>query len=385
MNSKALDLSKELIAINSVTPSDNGALDIVARELKEIGFVCHRFNFDGIENLYAQLGENSPNFCFAGHTDVVPTGDLTLWHTDPFEPIEKDGILYGRGAADMKTAIAAFIAAIGEFIELNAKYGSISLLITGDEEGAAIDGTKRLLPEIAKMGVKIDHCIVGEPTCPKVLGDMIKNGRRGSINTKIISIGKQGHVAYPEKSKNPIPALIEFLNIMENHIFDEGAEGFQPTNLEIVTIDVGNKASNVIPQSAEARFNIRFNTNHSGASLKYFIEKTAKEVSDRHGNELVLDIAISGEPFFTKPCKFTEIIQNAAQKITGIRPELSTTGGTSDARFIKDYCPVCEFGIVGATLHQINENVLIDDIFKLKDIYKEILIHYFEEFGQENG
>lgn len=384
MCAKVIDLSKELIAINSVTPDDNGAIALVMRELESLGFKCHRYNFDGIENLFARLGEIGPNLCFAGHTDVVPTGDLALWKTEPFTPTEIDGNLYGRGAADMKTAIAAFIEAIREYIADGFEGGSISLMITGDEEGTAINGTKRLLPEIAEKGIKIDHCIVGEPTCPKVLGDMIKNGRRGSINTKAVSVGKQGHVAYPEKSKNPIPALIEFLHVLETHVFDEGAEGFQPTNLEIVTIDVGNKASNVTPQSAEARFNIRFNTNHSGESLKRFIEETAAHISKKHGNEIVLEIAISGEPFFTKPCKFTEIIQNAAEKITQIRPELSTTGGTSDARFIKDYCPVCEFGIVGATLHQINENVLIDDIIKLKDIYKEILVHYFEEFGQSN-
>ncbi len=384
MNAKVIDLSKELIAINSVTPADNGAIALVMRELEDLGFTCNAFNFDGIENLYAQLGDGGPNFCFAGHTDVVPTGDLARWNSDPFIATEKDGRLYGRGAADMKTAIAAFIVAIREFLEAKPNFGTISLLITGDEEGAAINGTRRLLPHIAQMGVKIDHCIVGEPTCPQVLGDMIKNGRRGSINTKVISIGEQGHVAYPDKAKNPIPALVEFLHVLENHKFDDGAEGFQPTNLEIVTIDVGNSASNVIPNSAEARFNIRFNTNHSGESLKTFIEQTAQNIAQKHNNEIKTEIAISGEPFFTKPCKFTEIIQNAAQKVTGIRPELSTTGGTSDARFIKDYCPVCEFGIVGATLHQINENVLIDDIMKLKDIYKEILIHYFEEFGHEN-
>ncbi len=382
MGTNIIKLCKELIAIPSVTPNDEGAIEFVANELKSIGFTCHFFDFDGIKNLYAQLGTKSPNFCFAGHTDVVPTGDLNLWNSNPFEAFEKDNNLYGRGAADMKTAIIAFIEAVREYLRLNpTNIGSISFLITGDEEGAAINGTKRILPVLSEMGLKIDHCIVGEPTCPKTLGDMIKNGRRGSINTIVTSIGKQGHVAYPEKAKNPIPALIEFLQTLQNHVFDNGADGFQPTNLEIVTIDVGNKASNVIPAKAEARFNIRFNTNHTGESLKQFIETKAQEIAKIHGNEIETDIAISGEPFFTKPSKFTEIIQNAAQKVTGIRPELSTSGGTSDARFIKDYCPVCEFGIVGATLHQINEHVLIEDIIKLKDIYHEILIHYFEEFG----
>ncbi|MBN8649633.1 MAG: succinyl-diaminopimelate desuccinylase, partial [Caulobacterales bacterium] len=248
------------------------------------------------------------------------------------------------------------------------------------EEGIAINGTKKLIAAIDNAGEKIDHCIVGEPTCPNILGDMIKNGRRGSINCKINSIGKQGHVAYPDKAINPIPALLEILYRLQNHKLDDGAPGFQPSNLEIVTIDVGNNASNVIPQSASARFNIRFNTNHSGKSLENWIIATCKEVQKLYNAKLELDIVISGEPFFTKPCDFTQLVQDATFEVTNIVPELSTTGGTSDARFIKNYCAVIEFGIVGATLHQINENVKIEDIYNLTKIYENILQKYFKIF-----
>lgn len=373
-----LEFTKELVNIPSVTPIDAGALDLLQSKLQAIGFICQRFKFDDVDNLYARIGTNHPHICFAGHTDVVPSGDVNQWESPPFEAIEKNGNLYGRGTADMKSAIAAFVVACQNYLANNSLKGSISFLITGDEEGIAINGTKKLIAKIDEMGEKIDHCIVGEPTCPNILGDMIKNGRRGSINCKITSIGKQGHVAYPNKANNPIPALIEFLNIIQNHKLDIGAQGFQPSNLEIVTIDVGNNASNVIPQSASARFNIRFNTNHTGASLEKWIIETRDEVQKNHTSQLNLDIAISGEPFFTQPCEFTQLVQDASFEVTNIIPELSTTGGTSDARFIKNYCAVIEFGIVGATLHQINENVKIEDINKLKNIYENILNKYFK-------
>lgn len=374
-----LILTQELIKKPSVTPIDAGAMDLLSEALAEIGFKVARYVFDDIENLYARFGNNAPNFCFAGHTDVVPTGDLSKWRFPPFSPTVVDGTLFGRGAADMKSAIAAFVCAAQQYIAENGSpKGSISLLITGDEEGVAINGTVKLLAAIEAMGEKIDHCIVGEPTCRETLGDMIKNGRRGSINCTVTSIGKQGHVGYPNLAKNPIPALITFLNQVQNHVLDEGAAGFQPSNLEIVTIDVGNPATNVIPQSAVAKLNIRFNTNHSGESLSVWLKSAAHDVSESFDVELVLDIAISGEPFFTAPSAFTNIIQSATQRLTGILPELSTTGGTSDARFIKNHCPVCEFGIIGATLHQIDENVEISDIYKLTEIYKEILAQYFE-------
>lgn len=376
-----LFLTQELIKKPSITPIDAGALDLLQDVLDNLGFKTKRYVFEDVDNLYARLGDKAPNFCFAGHTDVVPTGDHNKWSVDPFAAIVKDGVLTGRGAADMKSAIAAFVCAAQKYItEYGAPDGSISLLITGDEEGVATNGTVKLLQAITQEGEKLNHCIVGEPTCPDVLGDMIKNGRRGSINCKVIVNGMQGHVAYPHKAINPIPALVNFLHKVQNHVLDNGADGFQPSNLEIVTIDVGNPASNVIPQSASAALNIRFNTNHTGESLKFWLENIAKDIGQGFKGEIDLQIAISGEPFFTSPSAFTEIIQTAAQKITGILPELSTTGGTSDARFIKNYCPVCEFGIVGATLHKIDENVKVEDIYKLSEIYHEILLQYFKTY-----
>lgn len=374
-----LILTQELIKKPSVTPIDAGAMDLLAAALGEIGFNITRYVFDDVENLYARIGNCAPNFCFAGHTDVVPTGDLSKWRYPPFSATVADGTLFGRGAADMKSAIAAFVCAAQQYLsEQGRPEGSISLLITGDEEGVAINGTVKLLAAIEAAGEKIDHCIVGEPTCREALGDMIKNGRRGSINCTVTSIGKQGHVAYPVLAKNPIPALVAFLHQVQHHVLDQGADGFQSSNLEVVTIDVGNPATNVIPQSAVAKLNIRFNTNHSGDSLSAWLHGVASEISKALDGELVLDIAVSGEPFFTAPSAFTNIIQSATERLTGILPELSTTGGTSDARFIKSHCPVCEFGIVGATLHQIDENVEIADIYKLTEIYKEILAQYFD-------
>lgn len=377
----SIALTQELIRKKSITPLDDGALDLLQSALVQIGFRCKRYKFDDVDNLYARYGDAAPNFCFAGHTDVVPTGDEAAWSVPPFEAAIKNGILIGRGAADMKGAIAAFTCAAQKFINNNSFNGSISFLITGDEEGVAINGTKKLLVAITEDGEKIDHCIVGEPTCPNQLGDMIKNGRRGSLNCHVISNGLQGHVGYPDRALNPIPALVRFLDIIANHKLDNGAPGFQPSNLEIVTIDVGNKASNVIPQSASARFNIRFNTNYSGQSLSEWLESVRAEVTKNFRGELKLDIVISGEPFFTKPCEFTQIIQDAAQKITGLVPELSTTGGTSDARFIKNYCPVCEFGLVGATIHKIDEQTKTEDITSLANIYYEVLASYFQTFG----
>jgi succinyl-diaminopimelate desuccinylase len=373
-----LELTQDLIKLPSITPIDAGAMDFLSAVLIEIGFKVRRYNFEGIENLYARLGTRAPNFCFAGHTDVVPTGDISKWHFDPFSATIDDKKLFGRGAADMKSAIAAFACAAQKYISQNGEPdGSISLLITGDEEGIAINGTVKLLAAIEAEGEKIDHCIVGEPTCREVLGDMIKNGRRGSINCTITSHGKQGHVAYPDLAQNPIPPLVSFLHKVQSQNLDDGADGFQPSNLEIVTIDVGNSASNVIPQSANAKLNIRFNTNHSGETLSNWLRSIAEEAGAKSGGELQLDIKVSGEPFFTEPSTFTKIIQNATHGLTGILPVLSTTGGTSDARFIKSHCPVCEFGIVGATLHQIDENVEVEDIYKLTEIYKAILLDYF--------
>jgi succinyl-diaminopimelate desuccinylase len=373
-----ITLACDLIRKPSVTPADLGALDVVQGALEALGFGVTRYPFEDVDNLYARLGDAAPNFCFAGHTDVVPTGDVRQWSVDPFEAALKDGVLIGRGAADMKGGIAAFIAATARYLETNGPpKGSISFLITGDEEGIAINGTKKLLAAITAEGQKLDHCLVGEPTNPDAMGDMLKNGRRGSLNCKVTVTGIQGHVAYPHKAANPVRALIGFLDTIQSHELDTGTEGFQPSNLEVVTIDVGNPASNVIPDTATARFNIRFNTAHSGASLTAWLRDEAAKANAGFKGKIDLDIMVSGEAFFTQPGVLTDVVQNACEAVTGRRPELSTTGGTSDARFIKDFCPVCEFGLVGATMHQVNERVDIADIETLTQIYERVLVDYF--------
>ncbi|GBF58233.1 succinyl-diaminopimelate desuccinylase [Candidatus Phycosocius bacilliformis] len=373
-----IHLACDLIRKPSVTPADLGALDVVQAGLEAMGFWVRRYQFEDIDNLYARYGDQRPNFCFAGHTDVVPTGDLAQWQVDPFEAALKDGFLIGRGAADMKGGIAAFLAAVGRFLAKNPKpAGSISLLITGDEEGIALNGTKRLLQAITEEGEILDHCLVGEPTNPDAMGDMIKNGRRGSLNCTITVTGVQGHVAYPHKAANPVRVLIDMLHRLQTHPLDQGAPGFQPSNLEVVTVDVGNPASNIIPEKATARFNIRFNTAHSGASLTEWLQAEAATAQDGFAGRVDLAIMVSGEAFFTPPGLLTDLIQDACAQVTGRRPELSTTGGTSDARFIKDYCPVCEFGLVGATMHQINERVATADIETLTQIYETVLQGYF--------
>lgn len=373
-----LELACALIRKPSVTPADVGALDIVEGALRSLGFWVKRYPFEDVDNLYARLGDAAPNFCFAGHTDVVPTGDVTKWSVDPFEAALKDGVLIGRGAADMKSGIAAFIAATARYLTVNGPpKGSISFLITGDEEGVAINGTKKLLEAISQEGQRLDHCLVGEPTNPDALGDMLKNGRRGSLNCTVTVTGIQGHVAYPHKAANPVRALVRFLNKVQSRELDDGAQGFQPSNLEIVTIDVGNPASNVIPETATARLNIRFNTAHSGASLSQWLLAEAAAAQESFKGNIALDIRVSGEAFFTQPGLLTDVVQGACEAITGRRPELSTTGGTSDARFIKDYCPVCEFGLVGATMHQIDERVNVADIETLTQIYDRVLQDYF--------
>jgi succinyl-diaminopimelate desuccinylase len=373
-----IDLACDLIRKPSVTPADLGALDIVQQSLESLGFHVKRYQFEDIDNLYARLGVAAPNFCFAGHTDVVPTGDIAKWSVDPFEAALKDGVLIGRGAADMKGGIAAFIAATARYLAANGPpKGSISFLITGDEEGIAINGTKKLLAAITAEGEVLDHCLVGEPTNPDAMGDMLKNGRRGSLNCKVTVTGIQGHVAYPHKAANPVRAMIRFLDAIQNHILDEGAQGFQPSNLEVVTIDVGNPTSNVIPETATARFNIRFNTAHTGASLSDWLLAEAAKANEGFAGKIALDIMVSGEAFFTQPGILTDVVQNACEAVTGRRPELSTTGGTSDARFIKDFCPVCEFGLVGATMHQIDERVDVADIETLTQIYERVLGDYF--------
>jgi succinyl-diaminopimelate desuccinylase len=369
----------DLIRIPSVTPADLGALDLLQRALEGLGFVCKRYVFEDVDNLYARLGSATPNLCFAGHTDVVPTGDTSRWTTDPFAGVVEDGLLKGRGAADMKGGIAAWVSAVSAYLKAHGPPpGSLSFLITGDEEGVAINGTKKLLAAIASEGEVLDHCLVGEPTNPLTMGTMIKNGRRGSLNCTLTVTGVQGHVAYPHLAANPVRPLIAVLNRLIDHELDDGAPGFQPSNLEVVTVDVGNNASNVIPEVASARFNIRFNTAHTGASLSHWIESIVADVAAANPLcTITPSIMVSGEAFFTPPSSFTDLIQRAVRDTTGTDPELSTTGGTSDARFIKDYCPVVEFGLVGATMHKVDEHVAVADVLTLAKIYERVIEGYF--------
>jgi succinyl-diaminopimelate desuccinylase len=368
----------ELIQCPSVTPKDAGALDLLQAELETLGFSCTRYPFEEVDNLYARLGSNAPNFCYAGHTDVVPVGAVMDWRHNPFGGEIEDGKLWGRGAADMKGGIASFVAAVAE-LRADDWFpdGSISLLITGDEEGPALNGTKKVLEAITEAGEKIDHCLVGEPTNPNTLGEMIKIGRRGSLNGVITANGTQGHVAYPDLAGNPVPALLRVLTALSSKKLDDGNDNFQPSNLEITSIDVNNPAHNVIPQSASAKFNIRFNTEHNGEDLVRWIEREIAGVERDFDGEIEADLKLPGLPFLTTPCRFTDLIVNAVKEVTGRTPELSTSGGTSDARFITHYAPVVEFGLIGATIHKVNEHTRITDINMLTQIYKHLLKAYF--------
>jgi succinyl-diaminopimelate desuccinylase len=370
--------AQALIRSPSVTPRDAGALDTLQRALEALGFMVKRYPFGEVDNLYARLGDQRPNLCFAGHTDVVPEGDMSAWSVDPFAAEIEDGILIGRGASDMKGAIAAFVAATARQLGVSGPPpGSLSFLITGDEEGPAVDGTKRLLEAITAEGEVIDHCIVGEPTNPLAMGEMIKNGRRGSLNAWITVKGTQGHVAYPHRAANPIRPLIAFLDVVQSRVLDDGAPGFQPSNLEVTTIDVGNPTTNLIPAEAKARLNIRFNTAHSGQSLSDWLTQEAKRAGEGFGGTVSIDVKVSGEAFFTAPGAFTSLIQSASESVTGRVPELSTTGGTSDARFIRNYCEAVEFGLVGETMHQVDERVTVADIETLTQIYERVIAGYF--------
>ncbi|MBL8548632.1 MAG: succinyl-diaminopimelate desuccinylase [Hyphomonadaceae bacterium] len=376
-----ISLAQALIRRPSVTPIDAGALDVLGEALADLGFTIRRFHFGEVDNLYARLGERSdgaPNFCFAGHTDVAPVGDAAAWSVDPFGGDIKDDRLWGRGAADMKAAIAAMVAGVDMHLSVvGAPRGAISFLITGDEEGPAVNGTVKLLPAIAEAGEILDHCLVGEPTSVALVADTIKNGRRGSLNARIEARGVQGHVAYPDEAHNPMPALLDLAQTLRARKLDDGAPGFQPSNLEVTSIDVGNPAHNVIPASATARLNIRFNTAHQGADLRTWIETEAARVAERTGVAIAPHIAVTGEAFFTPPSSFTELVASAAEEVTGRTAKLSTAGGTSDARFIKDYCPVAELGLQNATAHKVDENVLVEDVRTLARIYATILTRYF--------
>jgi len=379
-----LQLAKELIKFPTVTPIDAGIMKFLEKKLKTLGFKTKILEFKEknskpVKNLYARLGNQGPNFCYAGHLDVVPAGNLKDWTVNPFKPSVKKGHLIGRGANDMKSSIAAFVSAVSNFVGNKRKFnGSISLLITGDEEGVAINGTKKVVDYLKKKKEKIDFCLVGEPTNPNKLGEMIKIGRRGSMNGRLSIIGVQGHVAYPQRANNPSTALVQILNELKKIKFDNGTKDFQPTNLEITKINIDNSADNVIPGLANAKFNIRFNNKHTSSSIKKKIDKIVKKISNKNKSKYKIDYSVSGEAFLTKPNNTTFMIRDIIKKITKIKPQLSTTGGTSDARFIRKIAPCLEFGLVGKTMHKVDEAVSLTDLKKLTLIYSNILQNYFK-------
>jgi succinyl-diaminopimelate desuccinylase len=377
-----LEIAVELIRCPSVTPKDEGALAVLEKWLTPLGFRCERMRFSDedtpdIDNLYARLGTGAPHFCFAGHTDVVPVGDIASWSVDPFAGEVKAGKLFGRGAADMKGAIASFVAAAARLAREGAFKGSISLLITGDEEGPGINGTKKVLAALKARGERIDHCLVGEPTCVRTLGDMVKIGRRGSINGWLSVRGTQGHVAYPHLADNPVPRLLEMLRRLDAHVLDTGNENFQPSNFEITSVDVGNETTNLIPGAARAMMNIRFNDEHTGAALEAWMRGVFDQVVQEMGGAYEFRTQVSGESFITRPGAFSAMVAKAVKDVTGIEPELSTSGGTSDARFIRAHAPVVEFGLANETMHKVDEHVPAGDLAKLADIYEAILSAYF--------
>jgi succinyl-diaminopimelate desuccinylase len=382
-------LARELIARPSVTPRDEGALDVLEGALARLGFNCHRLPFGAgatgrdarVDNLYARIGSGAPHFCFAGHTDVVPPGDRAKWSLDPFAGTVKGGYLWGRGAADMKGAIAAFVAAAAEFLAGNRSGfgGSISLLITGDEEGDAVNGTKPVLEWLAARGERIDACLVGEPTNPERLGQMIKIGRRGSMTGFLSVRGVQGHVAYPHLADNAAHRVLSLLDAVVREPLDAGSAHFQPSSLQVTTIDIGNPATNVVPAAAKAAFNIRFNDLHSSASIEAWLRKRfdAAIAASGPGGAYDLEIRISGESFLTAPGPLSALVADCVAAETGRRAELSTTGGTSDARFIRRLCPVVEFGGVGQTMHKVDERMAVADIEGLQRVYRRMLDRVF--------
>ena len=378
----AVALARELIRCPSVTPADAGALDVLRRALEPLGFSCRRLRFEEpgskpVDNLYARRGAAAPNFCFAGHVDVVPAGDRGAWSRDPFAAEIVDGVLFGRGAADMKGALAAFVAAVDEFLAANsAPCGSISLLITGDEEGPAVNGTRKVLDWMALRGETADVCLVGEPTSVEAVGDTVKIGRRGSLSCTVIVEGAPGHVAYPHLADNPAARLVRMLAAALETRFDDGTAHFQPTALAITSIDIGNPATNVIPARARAAFNIRFNDRHSGAGLIARL----REIFDSAGGDgarYALESRLSGEAFLTPPGALSDLVGDAAEAACGRRPALGTGGGTSDARFLKDMCPTVELGLVGRTMHKVDECVAVDDLRRLTAVYRAVLQRYF--------
>ncbi|MBL71471.1 MAG: succinyl-diaminopimelate desuccinylase [Rhodobiaceae bacterium] len=376
-----VELAAQLIRCPSVTPAEAGALDLLQEVLQELGFVCARLPFqedgtEAVDNLYARRGSDGPHICFAGHTDVVPVGNTDDWQTDPFAGDIREQALWGRGAADMKGAIAAFVAAVAAHQQAQGDVnGSISFLITGDEEGPSINGTRKMLGWLQEQGEIIDDCLVGEPTNPDVLGDMIKIGRRGSVNGVVTVNGTQGHVAYPHLADNPVPQLVTLMAHLVASPLDDGSEHFQPSNLEITSVDVGNGATNVIPAQAVGRFNIRYNDHWDKDKISSWIEARLDEAAGEAG--YALELSHTGDCFLTEPGPFVETLSTAIEEVTGRAPILSTSGGTSDARFIKDITRVVEFGLVGKTMHKVDEHVPVDDIRQLAKIYEKLLAGYF--------
>ena len=379
-----LKLAKELIKFPSITPTDAGVIKFLERKLKKLGFKTKVLefkekNFKPVKNLYARLGSKGPNFCYAGHLDVVPPGNIKDWTINPFKPSIKKGYLIGRGANDMKSSIAAFVTAVSIFLNNNKKFnGSVSLLITGDEEGDAVNGTKKVVEYLKKRREKINFCLVGEPTNPNKLGEMIKIGRRGSLTGKLKIFGQQGHVAYPQRANNPSTTIVKILKELKDIKFDKGTKDFQPTNLEVTKININNTADNIIPSTAEATFNIRFNNKHSSSTIKKRLNKILIKISKKNKSKFKIYYRVSGEAFLTKPNKTTFMIQDVIKKVTKIKPKLSTTGGTSDLRFIKSISPGLEFGLVGKTMHKIDEAVSLKDLKNLTIIYSNILKNYFK-------
>ncbi|MCB1390878.1 MAG: succinyl-diaminopimelate desuccinylase [Rhodobacteraceae bacterium] len=374
-----VDLTARLIRCPSVTPEEGGALVLLEQVLAGAGFACTRVDRNGTSNLFARWGDKGANrsFGFNGHTDVVPPGNPADWRFDPFSGAEAEGRLWGRGACDMKSGVAAFVAAAVDFVRETQPGGAVILAITGDEEGDATDGTVALLDWMATEGERMSHCIVGEPTCPEVMGQMMKNGRRGSMTARIEARGVQGHSAYPHRARNPLSALVRLLDRLASHQLDRGNALFDPSTLAITSVDTGNTASNVIPAKARAMLNIRFNDLHTGASLTGWLESEIARVRDETGVDFSMMVKISGESFVTEPGWFTDLVADAVEAVCDRRPVLSTTGGTSDARFIKNHCPVVEFGLVGQSMHKVDEHVAVDHVHQLKSVYRRMLEAYF--------
>jgi succinyl-diaminopimelate desuccinylase len=372
-------LTADLIRCPSVTPTEGGALVLLEELLSAAGFSCTRVDRNGTSNLFARWGNRGANrsFGFNGHTDVVPVGDEAAWTVPPFGAVEKDGMLWGRGATDMKSGVAAFAAAAVDFVTETPPDGAVILAITGDEEGDATDGTVALLDWMKENGEAMTDCLVGEPTCPEVMGDMMKIGRRGSMSAWFDVTGVQGHAAYPHRAKNPLPALARLMDRLASHELDRGTDHFDASTLAVVTMDTGNTATNVIPAACRGAVNIRFTDEHTGASLTDWLQSEADRVAAEFGVKVAMRVKVSGESFLTPPGPLSAMVAKAVKAETGVSPELSTSGGTSDARFVKDHCPVVEFGLVGKTMHAVDERVPVEDIRTLKAVYTRILRDYF--------